>query len=261
VNAKRLPFALILVVAATGCGGAAPPPSAAPSTDVSAAPASVSAESAPTTTSPAKAKTAPDDKPAHAGTETSDVLVLYEADVVMGVDDDKVGLTLDRITDVAESVGGHLGGRKDQGVMVRVPSARFREALAKIGALGDITHEAVNAEDVSEEFHDAEVRLANLKSTQKRLQDLLGKSGTLADTLSIEHELERVSMDIDRIEGRMRYLREHTAFSTVTVALVARPKSQAVVAGGGKAPSSPRVMQLGAPWLDDIGLPKLVGNP
>jgi len=78
--------------------------------------------------------------------------------------------------------------------------------------------------------------------------------------LTLERELERVSMDIDRVEGRMRFLREHVAYSTLTVALVARPKSQPVVAGGKTPTSSPHIMPLHAEWLDDMGVPKLIGS-
>jgi hypothetical protein len=207
------------------------------------------------TTSTTNAKSTGDAKP-----QSPDFLIMYTGDVVMSVDE--VATTLDHIADLAESFGGHLAGRRDQGISVRIPSPRFREALGKVAALGDLTHESVIAEDVSEEFHDAEVRLANLKATQKRLQDFLAKSGNIADMLTLEHELERVAMDIDRIEGRMRFLREHVAFSTLTVTLVARPKSQPVVAGGGKptTTSSPRIMHLDAAWLDDMGVPKLMGG-
>jgi hypothetical protein len=81
----------------------------------------------------------------------------------------------------------------------------------------------------------------------------------MSDMLALEHELERVSMDVDRIEGRMRFLREHVAYSTLNVALVARPRSQPVVAGG-KITATPRVMRLHADWLDDLGVPKLIGS-
>jgi len=62
----------------------------------------------------------------------------------------------------------------------------------------------------------------------------------------------------------MRFLREHVAFSTLTISLTARPKSQPVVAGGGgggggvKVTSSPRIMHLQAEWLDNLGVDKLV---
>jgi hypothetical protein len=259
VNTKST-FVLAFLVSA--CGGAMPPSTPASSSDVGATPPGAMAEAKmePAPTQP----TATNAKSTSAGAtkteaQAPEFLIMYDGEVTMGVDDGKIADTIDRIIDVSESVGGHLAGRKDLGVSIRIPSARFREPLGKIGALGDVLHESVTAEDVSEEYHDAEVRLANLKATRQRLQDFLAKSMSMSDMLTLERELERVSMDIDRIEGRMRFLREHVAYSTLTVALVARAKSQPVVAGG-KVTVAPRVMRLRAEWLDDLGVPKLIGS-
>jgi len=208
--------------------------------------------------SPAAAKKSADDGGKKDDAQNPAFLIMYTGDVNMAVDDGKVSATIDKIVDVAESEGGHLSGRKDQSVQVRIPSARFREALSKVSELGEVLHQSVAAEDVSEEYHDAEVRLSNLKATRQRLQDFLAKAPNVNDMLTLERELERVSMDIDRIEGRMRYLREHAAFSTLTVGLIARPKAQTIVGGGAPLPPAPkRVMQLHASWLDDMGVPKL----
>jgi hypothetical protein len=210
------------------------------------------------TSAPAVAKKGGDEGGKKDDAQNPAFLIMYTGDVSMVVDDGKASATIDKIVDVAESEGGHLSGRKDQSVQVRIPSAHFREALSKVSELGDVVHQSVTAEDVSEEYHDAEVRLSNLKATRQRLQDFLAKAPNVNDMLTLERELERVSMDIDRIEGRMRYLREHAAFSTLTVALSSRPKAQPLVGTGSPPPPAPkRVMQLHASWLDDMGVPKL----
>ena len=213
-------------------------------------------------TSPTGAKTAPPDAKKGAQAENPDVLVVYQGSMAMIVDAEKVASTAERIVDLSESVGGHLAGRRDAAVTVRIPSARFHEVFEKVAALGEVTQQSVTAEDVSEEFHDAEVRLQNLKATQKRLQEFLARSANMNDMLTLEHELERVSMEIDRIEGRMRFLRDHAAFSTLSVALSARAKTQPVIAvGSPKAPPPPpRILQLHAAWLDELGVPTLVAN-
>jgi hypothetical protein len=275
VNAKHIPFVLSFVLA--GCGGAMPEaaaptatasaatdaPQAAPETQsvAESVTKSATATTATTTTQTAQAKTASPEAKTDAkkdAAQSADFLIMYNGDVTLSVESGKVAATLDRIIDLSEGVGGHLAVRRDQSVQIRVPSPRFREALGKISELGDVTHESVSAEDVSEEFHDAEVRLANMKATQKRLQDFLSKSSNLNDMLTLERELERVSMDIDRIEGRMRYLREHVAFSTLTIALIARAPSQPIATGGGKVVVAPsRIMHIDAPWLEDMGISKL----
>jgi len=216
------------------------------------------AKSGATQSTPTAAKTSSSDGSKKEDAQNAAFLIMYTGDVNLVVDDGKVPVTIDKIVDIAEGVGGHLSGRKDQSVQVRVPSARFREALSEMSKLGDVAHQSVTAEDVSEEYHDAEVRLSNLKATRQRLQDFLAKAPSVNDMLTLERELERVSMDIDRIEGRMRYLREHAAFSTLTVALSVRPRTQPIVSN----PTAPaqvqkRVMSLHASWLDDMGVPKL----
>jgi hypothetical protein len=268
VNAKRIAFSVVFVLTSTGCAAsmaAASPPEARAEAAPSPAPAGMpepAVKMASVAARPVGAKTSATpgaDKQVKA--ESPDVLVVYTGDVAMTVDDGKVASTIDRTIDVSDSLGGHLAGRRDQTVTVRVPSPRFHEALEKITALGEVTHQSVSAEDVSEEFHDAEVRLENLKATQKRLQEFLARSANMKDMLTLEHELERVSMEIDRIEGRMRFLRDHAAFSTLSVALAARPKTQPLVATPVKPPPpAPRILPLHAGWLDELGVQTLVSN-
>ncbi len=276
VNAKRLPLVLALIFAATGCGAsemASAPRAAPPSGAVAAeaAPAAQTAEnssraasgpSTPAQTVGAKTIPTANGAPKKTAEENPDVLIVYDGQVAMMVDDGKVAPTIDRIIDIGESMGGHLAGRHDGTVTVRVPSPRFHEALEKVGALGEITHQSVTAEDVSEEFHDAEVRLQNLKATQKRLQEFLARSANMNDMLTIEHELERISMEIDRIEGRMRFLKDHAAYSTLSIALSPRPKPVAIVVGPPKVvpPPPPRILALHADWLNRLGVTELVSN-
>lgn len=268
MNAKRIPFVLAFVLTATGCGAsemasAAPTamPASAARSEAAPAPQTPSNLAAAPPVAAAGAKTAPPDAKKGPQADNPDVLVVYNGDLAMIVDDGKVATTIDRIIDASEQVGGHLAGRRDGAVSVRIPSARFHEALEKIATFGEVTHQSVSAEDVSEEYHDAEVRLQNLKATQKRLQEFLARSANMADMLTLEHELERVSMDIDRMEGRMRFLRDHAAFSTLSVALSPRPKTQPIVVVDPKAPPPPpRILAIHAPWLDSLGVPSLVAN-
>src|SRR5438552_15005406 len=126
-------------------------------------------------------------------------LVTYSGELALRVDRDPAA-AIDAIITAAESLGGYLASRRDASVEVRVPSARFREAMTKVAPMGEVTHRSVSATDVSDEFHDAEVRLANLRATRNRLQELLAKTGSLGDTLTVERELERVAQEIDRLE-------------------------------------------------------------
>jgi hypothetical protein len=73
---------------------------------------------------------------------------------------------------------------------------------------------------VSEEFVDLTARTANARRLEERLLELLAtRTGKLQDVLSVERELARVREEIERMEGRLRYLKTRTELSTLSVAL------------------------------------------
>ncbi len=226
-----------------------------------AAPARAAAQGAPP---PAAAPGAPAAKTAPDGStkaEAADApMIVYQGELTLRVDAGQGAAAIDTIVSLAESVGGHLAGRDDGRVVVKVPSRRFREAMSQVDASFEVERRNVKAEDVTAEFKDLEVRLENLRATRKRLEQLLEKSGTLADTLTVEKELERVAAEIDRIQGRIRFLRNHTSFSTLTVAVAERAKSTPVVA---VTPTRPARRELSLPiaWVERVGVDSLVDIP
>lgn len=101
---------------------------------------------------------------------------------------------------------------------VKIPADRFDDGLDGLSALGKLESVNVNAEDVGEEFTDVTARMANARRLETRLIDLLAtRTGKLKDVLDVEQELARVREEIERYEGRLRYLRAHTALSTLTI--------------------------------------------
>ena len=279
---------LSIVAVQTGCGAAAPPP-AAPSSYPSAgypqqeakAASAPAAEAAPSLAAPAApsppppagggapsapGKTAAPATPAkpadtksakNAGPTTRAAVIIYQGDLKMAADEDSIPKTIDKIVDVAESLGGHIAGRKDQSVQIKVPSATFREAMTKIEAIGGVTNRSVTADDVSEEFHDLEVRLTNLRSTRTRLQEFMGKAASIQDMLTVEKELERVAQEIDRIEGRLEFLRTRAAMSVISVALTPKPKNSPIVVTT-PPPPPPRNLELPIPWVASVGIDPLL---
>jgi hypothetical protein len=101
---------------------------------------------------------------------------------------------------------------------LRVPSDRFDELVNGLSPLGKVETVNVYVQDVGEEYTDVAARVANAKRLEARLVELLAnRTGRLADVLTVERELARVREEIERYEGRMRYLRTRTAYSSLTV--------------------------------------------
>ena len=101
---------------------------------------------------------------------------------------------------------------------VKIPADRFDDGLGGLSALGKLESVNVNAENVGEEFTDVTARMTNARRLETRLIDLLAtRTGKLKDVLDVEHELARVREEIERYEGRLRYLRAHAVLSTLTI--------------------------------------------
>lgn len=290
----RLVASLAFVAAAilAGCGGApapsaapeayAPPPSPAPMADAPAglaagdeqreevAPTAAAAQETSIPTRVAGPLPTPSPRPAAAaGAKSSDgddvevsaaPMIVYQGELALRVDAGQGPEAIDAVVTLAETLGGHLAGRDDGRVVVKIPSRRFREAMSQVDAEFEVERRNVRAEDVTSEFKDLEVRLDNLRATRKRLEQLLEKTGSLADTLTVEKELERVASEIDRIQGRIRFLRSHTSFSTLTVAVAERAKSTPVVVAT-NPPAPRRDLAIPLPWVDRLGVDALVHIP
>lgn len=103
---------------------------------------------------------------------------------------------------------------------LKVPASRFDELTAGLEPLGRLQFVNVGAEDVSEEFVDVTARVANGRRLEDRLVELLRtRTGKLQDILSVERELARVREEIERMEGRLRFLKTSAQLSTLSVNL------------------------------------------
>lgn len=173
-------------------------------------------------------------------------MLIYTAQITMAVFEVAAGLA--KVETLGKELGGFVAKRDDRSVTIRVPAARFDDAVRRIEGFGDMVHRNVQAEDVTEQFHDLEVRLSTARSVRQRLTELLAKATKVEESLAIERELDRVVGEIERLEGKLKFLRDRAAFSTITVAFDAKPKEQV---GNGQ-------VRLPVPWLHNLGLRRLL---
>ena len=142
---------------------------------------------------------------------------------------DSLGPAVARLRALATSLGGYVGNTSIQTgadqlrsatVEIKVPASRWPLLLAGIKPIGTLEAQNESAEDVGEEFVDVQARVANSRRLEERLIALLAnRTGKLQDALQVERELARVREEIDRYEGRIRYLRSRTSISTMMVML------------------------------------------
>jgi Domain of unknown function (DUF4349) len=144
---------------------------------------------------------------------------------------------------LAQRVGGIVGNTtirsgaetaRQATVELRIPSMNFDRAVTGLAPIGRVEQVNVTAEDVGEEFTDVTARVANARRLEARLLDLLDRrTGRLEEVLNLERELARVREEIERYEGRLRYLRTRTSISVLTINL---HEPQAVLGSPGDRP-------------------------
>ena len=132
-----------------------------------------------------------------------------------------------RIRQLAAQVGGYIasssmsGGRdqiRQATLEIKLPSPRYDEAVSTLSAVGKVETVNTSAEDVGEEFVDVTARVTNARRLEERLINLLSnRTGKLDEVLRVERELARVREEIERYEGRLRFLSSRVAMSTLTI--------------------------------------------
>ena len=140
---------------------------------------------------------------------------------------DSLERSIEAVRKIAAAFGGYVGnvsmntGENEvhsATLEVKIPTARFDDAVLGVKPLGKVESSSASATDVGEEFVDVSARIANSKRLEARLVALLStRTGKLEDVLAVERELARVREEIERSETRVRYLSTRIAMSTINV--------------------------------------------
>ena len=175
-----------------------------------------------------------------------------------GIEVDSLDVAINRVRILAARVGGYVANTAVQGgrdqlrsatLEVKVPADRFDEALSGLAPIGKVESVNVTAQDVGEEYVDISARVENAHRLESRLISLLAnRTGKLQDVLSVERELARVRVEIERYEGRLRYLRTRAATSTLSIAVHERAPIITPVAGDG-----PITVAFRQAWRNFVG--------
>lgn len=154
-------------------------------------------------------------------------MLIRTGDASVEVDSLEIGVAA--VQSLVAVVGGHVGntgysgGRgqmREASLQLRIPAERFEEVQAGLDDIGTVEYFNVSVQDVGEEYVDMTARLENNRRVEQRLVQLLAtRTGKLEDVLAVERELARVRETIETTEGRLRYLRNRVALSTLTVRL------------------------------------------
>lgn len=131
----------------------------------------------------------------------------------------------DRIGALAAETGGWVvSSRRTErhrgSISVRVPADRLDEVLRELQKLAvEVKAENSTGQDVTDEYVDLQARIRNYQKTADQILKVMERPGEIKDILEVQRELTRVQEEIERLQGRLRFLEETAAFSLINVNL------------------------------------------
>lgn len=160
--------------------------------------------------------------------ERSNRMIIKNADIRLMVKDTDVAI--DRATQAIADAGGYIvssrvwyqdyygNNLKYAAITIGVPVDEFERTLVRLRDLAiRVVDEVASGDDVTEQYVDLQSQLTNLEATRARIQEFLNDTKTVEEALRINQELANIEAQIEQIKGRMNYLNDRSAFSTITI--------------------------------------------
>ncbi|MFN5982406.1 MAG: DUF4349 domain-containing protein [Fluviicola sp.] len=125
-----------------------------------------------------------------------------------------------------EKLNGYLGNEsvyqegtsKESRLDVHVPANKFNRLVEFIEKHADkIDDKTITIDDVSEEFVDLTARLRTKKEVLERFHSMLTRAKNIDEIIKLEEKIGEIQSDIESVEGRLQYIEQNVAFSTLSL--------------------------------------------
>ena len=165
-------------------------------------------------------------------TEAMNRKIIKDAELTLEVDSPLE--TQRRVTSIAESQGGFVVTSEskqrqsddpsqrvmDVTLIIRVPASQFGPTRDAILALSKhVLNNKDTGQDVTEEFIDLEARVKTQRALEAQFLEIMKQARKVEDALEVQRQIADVRTEIEKLEGRKRFLENRSSLSTITVNL------------------------------------------
>lgn len=153
-----------------------------------------------------------------------DTKIIRTADVTIEVQD--VTASVENLKNLVAAKNGYVSSssvsegynkRLTGSIVLRVPAAEFDSTLAGVKAIGTVKSVSTQGEDVTEEYVDLQAQKTSYQNQLAQYNAIMKTASNVSDVLAIQQQIDSVQTQLDRLEGRMRYLNNRLDLSTITV--------------------------------------------
>ncbi|TZF94985.1 DUF4349 domain-containing protein [Chryseobacterium panacisoli] len=105
-------------------------------------------------------------------------------------------------------------------LIIRVPHKNFDALINSFSdGIGSVLSKNISSNDVTEEYTDVAIKLANKKIYIEKYRDMLKNAATTKDMLEIQENIRELEDEIDVAEGRLRFIDDRVNYSTLNLNL------------------------------------------
>ncbi|SHK23393.1 protein of unknown function [Chryseobacterium polytrichastri] len=105
-------------------------------------------------------------------------------------------------------------------LVIRVPHKNFDALINSFSdGIGSVLSKNISSNDVTEEYTDVSIKLANKKIYLEKYRDMLKSAATTKDILEIQENIRELEDEIDVSEGRLRFIDDRVNYSTLNLSL------------------------------------------
>jgi hypothetical protein len=124
-------------------------------------------------------------------------------------------------------------GRSTASFVLRVPTSRLDDALARLSKLGHVKSLQQSAQDITGSYDSASARLAEARAERRGLLRALAKATTAQEISSLRSRIADNRRELARYQREFNAVRNRANYATVGVDVTATKRKQAAAPSGG----------------------------
>ncbi|MGI9529068.1 MAG: DUF4349 domain-containing protein [Acidimicrobiia bacterium] len=164
-----------------------------------------------------------------------DAKIIKDGSVDIRIEPGTFGVSAGQIRAIATDLGGYIASGETRieqyddaryavgWYTMRIPTDRFDDAVSRVEQLGERVSAQLSSQDVTEEYVDLEGRLSYWRDQEAFYQRLMAEATTIEELVTVQTRMQDVLLNIEQIEGRLRFLDSRTAYATLTVGVTEVP--------------------------------------
>ena len=150
--------------------------------------------------------------------------IIYTAEIDIRVEDVPAATT--RANEAIAEVGGFLfgqstvaGSRPHTVLTYKVYPEDFDRAMRALEGVGEVEHQSIHTDDVTERVVDLESRITTAQLSVERVRALISNASDVKGIVELEQQLLERETLLEQLKGRLRTLQNQVSLATITVTI------------------------------------------